>query len=171
MSKVTLSISFATFAALAAFSAKMEKAGISVDDFEVKDNETGANVKGTAVNKEAAPAETAEKAAGRGRKSTQKTEAAATTATQKTGEKKAFKDATPEEQLEAIRTIVTRHGKKGKTEEIKTILRVFGVDRAGELDEKDYVEAFKLLHRYNAGEKIEDIVPQDAGDDDYELAL
>lgn len=70
----------------------------------------------------------------------------------------AFEDMNEDEQLEAIRTIVTRHSKKGKTKDIKALLAAFGVERAGDLDKTDYADAFDALTRYDGGESIDDIL-------------
>lgn len=166
MKKAILTIEFASIAMMAAFASKMEKAGYDLESAETGANETGdTTVKGTAttaVKKNAAPADKADKTAAKGKTADKKTEAAETA---KTADKKPFKEATPEEQLDAIRTIVTRHGKKGKTDDMKRILNVYGVLRAGELDEKDYEPAFRMLVRYEKGDSIDEIVPADTGDD------
>lgn len=64
-----------------------------------------------------------------------------------------------DDRLEAIKTEVTRHTKKGKSADIKFLLAQFDAGRASELSTKDYEPFYNAVLRYGAGEKVDQIFP------------
>lgn len=63
--------------------------------------------------------------------------------------------------LEAIKSEVTKHTKKGKSADIKFLLSNFDAGRASELAPEDYDAFFDAITRYGKGERIETIFPGD----------
>lgn len=59
--------------------------------------------------------------------------------------------------LEAIKTEVTKHTKKGKSADIKALLTHFDAGRASELAVEQYGEFYQAIKRYGAGETVEAI--------------
>lgn len=59
--------------------------------------------------------------------------------------------------LEAIKTEVTKHTKKGKSADIKFLLSKFDAGRASELAPEDYDAFFDAIARYGKGESVEKI--------------
>lgn len=59
--------------------------------------------------------------------------------------------------LEAIKTEVTKHTKKGKSADIKFLLSQFDAGRASELSPEDYDAFFDAIIRYGKGESVEKI--------------
>ena len=66
-----------------------------------------------------------------------------------------------EGKLEAIKTEITKHAKKGKAADIKFLLSAFDAARAGELLPEHYDAFFDAITRYGNGEALESIVPED----------
>lgn len=66
--------------------------------------------------------------------------------------------------LEAIKTEVTKHTKKGKSADIKALLTAFDAGRASELATDRYDEFYAAIVRYGKGETVEAITG--GGDDD-----
>jgi hypothetical protein len=66
--------------------------------------------------------------------------------------------------LEAIKTEVTKHTKKGKSADIKALLTGFDAGRASELDAERYGDFYAAIQRYGKGETVEAILG--AGEDD-----
>ncbi|MDL1914137.1 MAG: hypothetical protein FDW93_06420 [Bergeyella sp.] len=60
--------------------------------------------------------------------------------------------------LEAIKTEVTQHTKKGKSADIKALLNSFDAGRASELSPEDYEGFYNAVKRYGAGESVESII-------------
>ena len=63
--------------------------------------------------------------------------------------------------LEAIKTEVTKHTKKGRSADIKFLLSNFDAGRASELTPEDYDAFFDAITRYGKGESVETIFPSD----------
>ncbi len=61
--------------------------------------------------------------------------------------------------LEAIKTEITKHTKKGKSADIRFLLSNFDAGRASELNPEDYNAFFDAITRYGNGESIEKIFP------------
>ena len=61
--------------------------------------------------------------------------------------------------LEAIKTEVTKHTKKGKSADIKFLLANFDAGRASELATEDYDAFFDAITRYGKGENVDKIFP------------
>lgn len=70
----------------------------------------------------------------------------------------AFEELDEEAQLEEIKVQVTKHTKKGKSADIKTLLSGFGANRASELATSDYQGFYDAVARYSAGEDVNEIV-------------
>lgn len=77
-----------------------------------------------------------------------------------------FSTLDEEAQLEAIKTEVTKHTKKGKSADIKALLAGWGVTRASELTTDQYQGFFDGVVGYGAGETVEALIEQFAGDAD-----
>lgn len=61
--------------------------------------------------------------------------------------------------LEAIKTEVTKHTKKGKSADIKFLLANFDAGRASELRSNDYDAFYECIARYGKGESVSQIFP------------
>lgn len=72
-----------------------------------------------------------------------------------------FADMDDDAKLEAIKTEVTKHTKKGKSADIKFLLSNFDAGRASELAPEDYDAFFDAITRYGKGESVEKIFPGD----------
>lgn len=70
-------------------------------------------------------------------------------------------DMDDDAKLEAIKTEVTKHTKKGKSADIKFLLSNFDAGRASELAPEDYDAFFDAITRYGKGESVETIFPGD----------
>lgn len=57
-----------------------------------------------------------------------------------------------EAKLEAIKSEVTKHVKKGKSSDIKALLSIFDADRVSELNPMDYDAFFDTIIRYGEDE-------------------
>lgn len=69
-----------------------------------------------------------------------------------------FADQDADAQLEAIKSEVTKHTKKGKSADIKALLGGFDAGRASELSPDNYVDFFEAIQRYGKGESVEEIL-------------
>lgn len=72
----------------------------------------------------------------------------------------AFEDLDEAGQLEAIQTHVTRHVKKGKSADIKTLLGYYGAKKASELDASVYPAFHEAIEAYGKGTAVEDLQPE-----------
>lgn len=70
-------------------------------------------------------------------------------------------DMDDDAKLEAIKSEVTKHTKKGKSADIKFLLANFDAGRASELATEDYDAFFAAITRYGNGETVETIFPGD----------
>lgn len=68
-------------------------------------------------------------------------------------------DMDDDAKLEAIKTEVTKHTKKGKSADIKFLLANFDAGRASELATEDYDAFFDAITRYGKGENVDKIFP------------
>jgi len=68
-----------------------------------------------------------------------------------------FDELDDDARLEAIKTEVTKHTKKGKSADIKALLTHFDAGRASELSPDVYNDFYQAIKRYGAGESIEAI--------------
>lgn len=75
-----------------------------------------------------------------------------------------FDDLDDDAKLEAIKTEVTKHTKKGKSADIKALLSHFDAARASELAAESYNDFYQAIKRYGAGESVAAITG--GGDDD-----
>lgn len=75
-----------------------------------------------------------------------------------------FEDLDDDAKLEAIKTEVTKHTKKGKSADIKALLTAFDAGRASELATDRYDEFYTAIVRYGKGESVQAITG--GGDDD-----
>jgi len=89
-----------------------------------------------------------------------KTEAPAKVETPK-AEKANFADLDDDAKLEAIKTEVIKHTKKGKSADIKALLTHFDAGRASELAPEVYGDFYNAIQRYGKGETVEAITGGD----------
>ncbi len=75
-----------------------------------------------------------------------------------------FDDLDDDAKLEAIKTEVTKHTKKGKSADIKALLTHFDAGRASELAPEQYGDFYNAILRYGKGESVAAITG--GGDDD-----
>ncbi len=73
----------------------------------------------------------------------------------------AWDDMDDDAKLEAIKSEVTKHTKKGKSADIKFLLSNFDAGRASELAPEDYDAFFDAITRYGNGESVDKIFPSD----------
>lgn len=110
----------------------------------------------TAPAEEKAPAQEPEAEekpkATRTRRSTAKEE------TKAEGKPKSFEDLEDDAKLEAIKTEVTKHTKKGKSADIKALLSSFDAGRASELAPEQFNDFHQAITRYGAGESVDAII-------------
>lgn len=78
----------------------------------------------------------------------------------------AFAALDGEDQLEAIKQEVTKHSKKGKTEDMKAIIKHFGAARASEIDADKYGAAYAALMTYGDGATVADALAGIGDDED-----
>lgn len=81
----------------------------------------------------------------------------------------AFAGLDAEDQLEAIKTEVTKHSKKGKTADIKEMLSHFGAARASELDPANYADMYTAIIAYGGGSSVADALASVGGESDDDL--
>lgn len=78
--------------------------------------------------------------------------------TKKAEEKPAeFEDLEDDAKLSAIQTEVTKHTKKGKSADIRALLKHFDAGRASELSTEVYNDFYQAIKRYGAGESVDAI--------------